>query len=372
MQRCGIYIHVPFCRRKCQYCDFISFSDFSREEEYFSALDKEMNLYEKELSSVMIDSVFFGGGTPSAVSHAKILSVMNRLKTFRVSEDAEITMEANPATLTEETLRIYREAGINRLSIGLQSADDRELKYLGRLHDTQDFLDTYKAAEKAGFSNINIDIMFGIPLQSLASFQKTLEFVCALKPEHISAYSLILEEGTPFYERDDLELPSEETEREMYEYAKSFLAQNGYVQYEISNFSKPGSACRHNLKYWRMEPFLGFGLASHSFFGGQRYANTSDYEEYTQSLSKGQKPVIFSETESKEELFQDAVITGLRLKEGIDTAMLQKRYGYDFETRYTASIERYLKSGHLIRTEKGFALTGQGFAISNYILSDFL
>ena len=297
---------------------------------------------------------------------------MNRLRKYKISQNAEITLEANPATLTDENLLVYREAGINRLSIGLQSADDSELRRLGRLHTVKDFLHNYEVVRKAGFSNVNVDIMFGIPAQTTESFQQTLEFVCGLKPEHISAYSLILEEGTPFYKRDDLELPAEDIEREMYEYLKTFLKRNGYFQYEISNFARKGFACRHNLKYWHMEEFLGFGIASHSFFGERRYANTVDYEEYIQRLSQGKTPVIHSQIESKEEQFKDAVITGLRLNEGIDTGSLKKRFGIDFEERYATSIKRYLGSGHLIRTEKGYALTGKGIAISNYILSDFL
>lgn len=372
MKHCGIYIHIPFCRRKCQYCDFTSFSDFSREEDYFTALHREIDLYESALSECAIDSIFFGGGTPSAVSPVQILKLMNRLRKYPISGDAEITLETNPATLTDENLSIYREAGINRLSIGLQSADDRELKELGRLHSAQDFRNNYAAARRAGFSNINVDIMFGIPFQTAESFQRTLEMVCDLKPEHISAYSLILEEGTPFWERTDLELPDEETERWMYEHLQSFLRERGYFQYEISNFAQKGFACRHNLKYWRMEAFLGFGLAAHSFFGGRRYANTADYGDYIRMLSLGETPVIQSERENAEELFQDAVITGLRLNEGIDTVRLKECFGIDFEKRYSGTLERYLKSGHLARTQKGYALTRKGFEISNYILSDLL
>ncbi|MBU5450860.1 radical SAM family heme chaperone HemW [Acetivibrio sp. MSJd-27] len=372
MKHCGIYIHVPFCLRKCQYCDFISFSDFSQEEDYFKALHREIDLYESAFSDCVIDSIFFGGGTPSAVSPVQISKLMNRLRKYKICGNAEITLEVNPATLTDENLLIYREAGINRLSIGLQSADDRELRELGRLHSVKDFLNNYAAARRAGFSNINVDIMFGIPLQTMESFQRTLEVVCDLKPEHISAYSLILEEGTPFSERNDLELPDEETEQWMYEHLQSFLRTRGYFQYEISNFAQKGFACRHNLKYWRMEDFIGFGLAAHSFYGGLRYANTANYSDYIRRLSLGEKPVIQSERESEEELFQDAVITGLRLNEGIDISRLKECFRIDFEKRYSGALERYLKSGHLVRTEKGYALTREGFEISNYILSDLL
>ncbi len=372
MERCGIYLHIPFCRRKCQYCDFVSFSDFSREDDYFAFLRREIALYEETLSECSIDTIFFGGGTPSAVAPAHIFHLMDQLRKYNIAENAEITLEANPATLTEENLLIYRQAGINRLSIGLQSAEDRELKALGRLHSAEDFRNNYAAARKAGFANINVDIMFGIPLQTAKSFHQTLETVCDLQPEHISAYSLILEEGTPFFERTDLKLPEEETERWMYEHLQSYLSTSGYFPYEISNFAKKGFACRHNLKYWRMENFIGFGLAAHSFFRGRRYANTSDYKEYMQLLSRGDKPVIQSQRETEEELFQDAIITGMRLMEGIDTESLRKRFGIDFEKRYGNLLEKYLKSGHLLRTGKGYALTKKGFEISNYILSDFV
>ncbi len=373
MKHCGIYIHIPFCPRKCQYCDFVSFSDFSREEAYFAALQKEIVLYQDQLSKLQVDSIFFGGGTPSAVSPNHLISVLEVLKGYCVLENAEITLEANPATLTLEKLRLYRQGGFNRLSIGLQSANDRELKELGRLHNTNDFLDNYQMARAAGFSNINVDVMFGIPNQTVESFRHTIQFVCDLQPEHISAYSLILEEGTPLYQKQrELQFPQEKEEREMYQTLKKVLSLSGYEQYEISNFSKEGFACRHNLKYWKMEPFIGFGLAAHSFFAGNRYANTSDMKTYLRLLEEGTNPIEETARESNEELFQDGVITGFRLNQGIDIAKLFQQFGISFEERYPNEINRYLKSGHMIRTEKGYALTEQGFEISNYILSDFL
>ncbi len=373
MKHCGIYIHIPFCLRKCQYCDFVSFPDFSKEETYFAALQQEMSLYERILSRIKVDSIFFGGGTPSAVSADYLISVLEYLQRFSIAEDAEITLEANPATLTEENLLRYRAAGFNRLSIGLQSANDMELAKLGRLHNADDFLENYCMARDAGFSNINVDIMFGIPEQTPESFEKTLQFVCNLQPEHISAYSLILEEGTPFYRKQgELQLPTEEEERQMYQNLKSLLAQKGYQQYEISNFAREGFACRHNLKYWKMKPFLGFGLAAHSFFDGNRYANTDDMQAYINMLKQGCKPVAKTARETAEELFADAVITGFRLREGIDVCHLMQQFGISFEQRYAKEIARYLQSGHMVRTEKGYTLTEKGVEISNYILSDLI
>ncbi len=373
MKSCGIYVHIPFCQRKCQYCDFVSFPDFSKEEAYFTALQQELSLYETTLSHIGIDSIFFGGGTPSAVSPDRLISVLESLQRFSVDKNAEITLEANPATLTREKLKRYRSAGFNRLSLGLQSANDGELAQLGRLHNTDDFLENYHMARDAGFSNINVDIMFGIPEQTPESFWNTLQLVCHLQPEHVSVYSLILEEGTPLYQRQkELLLPGEEEERRMYQDAKSVLKKAGYQQYEISNFAREGFACRHNLKYWKMRPFLGFGLAAHSFFTGQRYANTDDYTTYLQMVKKGNKPVAETAQETNEELFEDAVITGFRLQEGIDVTELQKQFEISFEQRYPEAIARYLQSGHMVRTKKGYALTEKGFEISNYILSDLI
>ncbi len=367
----GIYVHIPYCLRKCQYCDFVSCSDFSTQEAYFAALKQEIACYEKELSSCQFDSLFFGGGTPSAVPHRFIIEALELLKPY-LSDGAEITLEANPATLTEEKLSAYSEAGINRLSIGLQSAQECELHLLGRLHTVEDFKKNFRMAREAGFTNINVDIMFGIPEQTVKSFSDTLDTVIAMAPEHLSAYSLILEKGTPLYQQTDLVYPHEAEEREMYRLLKERLLSAGFEQYEISNFAKPGYGCRHNIKYWKMEPFLGFGTAAHSFWNGTRYSNTTDTLAYIEKLNNRQKPVEQVQEETETDLLQDAVITAFRMTEGVDVAALNEQFSIDFASQYQTVLEKYLQSGHLKKTKKGYAFTDSGVEISNYILSDFL
>lgn len=361
----GIYVHVPFCKRKCLYCDFASYASGSHKQ-YFRFLLKEADMYKDILSVQKADSIFIGGGTPSFVKAEYISEVLERLNP---SENAEITIEANPGTLTSEKLRIYKESGINRISLGLQSADNGELKALGRIHSFEDFLKSYDMVTAAGFSNINIDIMFGIPNQTVESFLKTLDAVYSLKPAHISCYSLIIEEGTPFYDMK-LSLPSEEEEREMYR----LICENtkGYGRYEISNFAKKGYECKHNMKYWQFEDFIGIGLGAHSFFKGERFNNFSDFDNYFSSLENGGFPIEYSERESEEELIKDYIITAMRTVKGISYEKFSKRFSSDFYKRYEKLIEDFFASGHIRKTESGIAFTDKGFEVSNYILSEFI
>ena len=361
----GVYIHIPFCLRKCLYCDFVSFES-KNFDEYFSALKKEIGLYKKILSECEIDSIFIGGGTPSAVPESFITDI---LKEFEPERGAEITIEVNPKTVDLKKLLAYREAGINRISIGMQSANDNELKALGRIHNNDDFLNTFEAVRKAGFDNINVDIMFGIPGQTVSSFERTLGQVLDLDPTHISAYSLIIEENTPFYDME-LDLPSEDAEREMY--AAVLNNGCGYERYEISNFCHKGYECRHNLKYWRFLPFLGFGLSAYSFFGGIRYNNHKNMSDYIKALDKGEKPVAFFERESKTELMKDYIITGMRLGEGINFESFGKEFDVDFIKAYGETLSKYTAEGLIIKTDEGIRFSDKGFEISNYILKDFI
>ncbi len=296
-----IYIHIPFCISKCAYCDFLS-APASREEQdrYMRALMNEISLAADSLwkedgcAAERVTSVFIGGGTPSCIDPEWICRVMTLVKSrFNLTEGAEITMEANPGTLAKESLKVYREAGINRLSIGLQTTDNEELKKLSRIHTYEQFLDNYRLAREAGFDNINIDLMSALPDQTLESYEQTLREVISLKPEHISAYSLIIEEGTPFWDKyaDHPELlPDEETDRQMYHRTKELLGGAGYGRYEISNYSLPGRECRHNMGYWRRVPYLGFGLGAASLCDETRFSNTRSMSRYLELLDQAENP----------------------------------------------------------------------------------
>ena len=277
----GLYIHVPFCKSKCKYCDFCS-SPKNEEyrAQYISALLSELDLY--SASKPRIDTVFFGGGTPSLLTPEEFSAICKKIgECFDRASEYEFTVEVNPKTLNEDKLRAFSEAGVNRLSIGLQTTHEHQLKSLGRIHTFEDFLNSYTMAREFGFDNISVDLMYGIPDQSTESFRETLVRVAELAPEHISVYGLILEEGTPFYEmRNSLNFPSEEEEEQMYYLASEILASYGYTHYEISNYAKHGRECKHNLKYWRDEEYVGVGLAAHSYLGGVRYSNTESMEEY--------------------------------------------------------------------------------------------
>ena len=286
-----LYIHIPFCIKKCNYCDFLSFPSSAEDrEEYIRCLVKEIEKTGIVLNDILnnkdtyqVRSIFIGGGTPSLLSGNQIKNIMQVVqKYFLIKEEAEITMEANPGTLTKKNLSAYKDAGINRLSMGLQSADNSCLYLLGRIHTWEEFLKNYELARKAGFENINIDLMSGLPGQTMSIYKKTLEKVMALRPEHISAYSLILEEGTPFYESKEIhkKIPNEEADREMYQFTKEILAENGYDRYEISNYALKGKECIHNLGYWSGVPYIGFGLGASSYFEGTRFSNERNLEHY--------------------------------------------------------------------------------------------
>ena len=291
-KRGGIYIHIPFCVRKCAYCDFLSaLADEKTQAEYVKALQTEIYQTAKLLSEnpYTVDTVFFGGGTPSILAPGHVKALADTLReSFPFAENAEITIECNPGTLDEEKAAVYRQAGINRISFGLQSANNRELKMLGRIHTMEEFVQSYETARAAGFDNINIDLMSALPGQTFESFLHTLDTVLALKPEHISMYSLILEEGTALYEHLDRypALPDEDTERQMYDTACLRLADNGYHQYEISNFAKEGKACRHNLSYWERKNYLGFGTGAASLLCEQRYTNTDSLALYIDTMAE--------------------------------------------------------------------------------------
>lgn len=369
-----LYIHIPFCMKKCAYCDFLSASAGMEEKRaYFDALIREIRNC-GDFSNYTVVSVFFGGGTPSVFSGEWIASVMDEIKKhFTLKNDAEITIEANPGTVDREKLSYYRKAGINRISFGCQSADDTELKKLGRIHTWAEFLESYKMARDAGFDNINVDLMSALPGQNAASWEHTLEKVTALGPEHISAYSLIIEEGTPFYEmQDQLELPDEDEERLMYERTAQILREYGYEQYEISNYAKTGKACRHNIGYWTGVDYLGLGLGSSSYINGSRFHNTTDMKEYLEVCEDPVRMRQEVQKLSEQEKMEEFMILGLRMNAGVTEQEFERRFGLPMEQVYGSVLSKYIGEEFLKRKNGRVFFTRKGISVSNVILADML
>lgn len=400
----SMYIHIPFCMKKCLYCDFLSApATWQERESYVEALLREIEEMAPFCRGYEVNTVFFGGGTPSLLSDVQLERIMQTVKNrYDVGKGAEISMECNPATASLETLKAYRRSGINRLSIGLQSAQDKELKALGRIHDYVQFLHTYEEAKAAGFTNINIDLMAALPGQTLASYEDTLQKIIALNPTHISAYSLIVEEGTPFYEKygkegapEKGELPDEDTEREMYYRTEKRLQEAGYERYEISNYAKKGSECRHNLTYWTGKDYVGFGIGAASFFKGYRYKNISEIETYKQLLQRAPEkmhkrlsqekstsaasfmPQIFGWHEqiqqiSEKESMEEFMFLGLRLKRGVSKQEFWDKYGRSMEKVYPGVLEKLKNEGLLLQVEDRICLTKKGTDLANYVMAEFL
>lgn len=371
----GIYLHIPFCIRKCGYCDFLS-AAASKEQraEYVQALLAEIKSWDGT-TTLPVDSIFFGGGTPSLLSGDQVKELMQSLShTFQLSQNVEVTLECNPGTIEKEKLKGYQNAGINRLSIGLQSADNEELKLLGRIHTWEEFLENYFLAREIGFSNINIDLMSALPGQTKQRFEETLNKTAALIPEHISVYSLILEEGTPFYERyaSGKGLLSEEADRELYARTKELLSDYGYYRYEISNYALPGKECRHNNRYWRREEYLGLGLGASSFFQGKRWKNTSDIKEY-QSHSDSLLPLRQEvECPTREEAMGEWMFLGLRRTQGVSKQKFYDCFQVHLEEIYQEVLQKMKNCGCLEETEEFVRLTQRGIDVSNSVMCEFL
>ena len=371
-----LYLHIPFCVKKCAYCDFLSFpSGQELQRRYAKRLMEDIDCMGKKYGDIPVDTIFIGGGTPSVPESRLIVDLMERVNhAFQISDGAEISMEANPGTVTREKLKEYRRAGINRISFGLQSANDRELKLLGRIHTWAEFLESFALARECGFTNLNIDLMSALPGQTCESWKDTLKRVTDLEPEHISAYSLIIEEGTPFGEKYGSEegrklLPDEDSEREMYHETKRFLRECGYERYEISNYAKPGRECRHNIGYWTGVPYLGLGLGASSYMNGSRFAVSSDMQQYL-----GEKPGTFTDLEklTKKDMEEEFFYVGLRMVSGVSLTEFKKRFGVSAQEVYPGLMETFVEEKAAEFRGDRFVLTDYGLDVSNYIMAQFL
>lgn len=384
-----LYIHIPFCIRKCAYCDFLSFAAPERAyREYVDKLIEEIHGQGGNFAGYCVTTVFVGGGTPSVLPAFLIEELFAALyQCFDIAEDAEITLEANPGTLTMEKLEVYRQSGINRLSIGLQSADDQELRHLGRIHSYDDFLKSYQRARQAGFDNINVDLMSALPGQTVHSWKTTLRKVMMLRPEHISAYSLIIEEGTPFYGRYGQaipesgesalwslpNLPDEDTDREMYHLTGEIMEAQGYGRYEISNYARPGYECRHNIGYWNGTEYLGLGLGASSYTFGFRYHNTADFKEYLSlNLYESGSAARDIQELSLEERMEEFMFLGLRMMQGVSGSEFLERFGQNMWNVYGTVLPKLQEQGLIEVNAPWVRLTELGIDVSNAVLCEFL
>ena len=374
MKSLGLYIHIPFCVKKCHYCDFYSVCHTDKQErEYISALCNHMKNEAHLYKDYEIDTIFLGGGTPSVLSGDSILKIADTVKScFNLHSSPEFTIEANPGTLSEEKLLAYKCAGINRLSIGLQSASDKELCTLGRIHSLDEFAEGYSLARKCGFDNISVDVMYGLPDQAIDNFAKTLDHVCDFSPEHISAYCLKIEENTRFGKvKDTLSLPSDEEEYLMYMLLCQKLKERGYEQYEISNFAKQGYYSRHNMKYWQSHEYVGFGPAAHSYFNGLRYSYSRDIDKYIACPIKEYDTENSEESVAKIDQMDEFVMLKLRLSEGVSEKEFYEKFKSTFTEEYPL-VERFINSGHMVYENGRYHMNSRGFFVSNYILTEIL
>ncbi len=381
MKNLELYVHIPFCFKKCAYCDFLSFScDEKTQLAYADALIQEIEFYGLQMRDYLVSTIFVGGGTPTWLDEDKMLEILDAIYTyFNVSGDAEITMECNPGTVTASKLVKYRRAGVNRLSIGLQSADDDELQILGRIHTFEKFLKTYEMARNAGFANINVDLISGIPYQTSEKFLHTLQKVVRLKPNHISVYSLIIEKGTSFYEKYKFDVVLQEagkqtevlpTEDEVYRITKltqQYLKNAGFEQYEISNFARPGFECAHNIGYWTRENYLGLGLGAASLIDNVRYNNTTDLDAYI----GGELRVTEDEVSRKAQM-EEFMFLGLRMNCGVTREQFQETFNIPIEGIYKDVLEQLKAEGLLDVSAGRIVLTEKGQDLSNYALAQFL
>lgn len=373
----GLYLHIPFCMKKCDYCDFLSAAATEEEKEaYVHALVKEIKSYEKFAGDYKVSTVFVGGGTPSCLKPEWTKQIFDAVyETFEFIKRPEITMEMNPGTVDKEKLEIYKECGINRLSIGLQSTKNENLRLLGRIHTYEEFLETYKLAREAGFTNINLDLMSSLPGQTKEEWEEELYKAIELNTEHLSVYQLIIEEGTPFYEKYDAHpelLPDEEESRTIYENTRRILEENGYAQYEISNYAKPQKECKHNLRYWERGEYLGIGLGAASLIQNMRMNNTREMKEYLEKSAVPKtmrKDVEFLERQQQIEEF---MFLGLRKTYGISKKEFRRTFGREIEDVYGQTLKKFVEEGMIKEKKDRIFLSEDGVLVSNQILAEFL
>lgn len=374
----ALYIHIPFCKSKCLYCDFPSFCGMeSYMLDYCKALLKELNGINEILSTqnAEITSIFIGGGTPTYLSLEGWKLIKSGIDKLRKASNLEFTVEGNPGTFEYEKLRFLKALGVNRLSMGLQAWQNDLLKAMGRIHTIEDFINSYKMAKEIGFENINVDLMFGLPNQTITQWEETLRNVIKLELDHISCYSLILEEGTLFmkmYDENKLILPSEEDERNMYDMAVRLLKEAGYTQYEISNFAKLNKECKHNIVYWSMEEYIGCGASAHSFLAGRRYSNERNVESYIKRINEEGTAIEEIHINSDKDNIEEFIFMGLRKLAGVSTIEFQNKFNRDINEVYGDVINKYVETGLLTVDNGQISLTSRGIPISNLVMSDFI
>ena len=371
----GIYIHIPFCKQKCYYCDFISFANKDeKQEQYINAIKKEIDTY--QLEKYNVTTIYIGGGTPSYIESKYIVELIEKLKNKLKNnvtkfEEIEITIEVNPGTVTKGKLQDFKSCGINRLSIGLQTTNNNLLKQIGRIHTYEEFLDTYNWAKEVGFENINVDLMLGLPNQTIKDLKDSLENVIKLGAKHISVYSLIVEEGTvisKLLDEGKVQLPSEETEREMYWYVKNTLELNGYKHYEISNFAKENKYSKHNMNCWKQEEYIGLGVAAHSYLNNTRFSNGNDIENYINNVEN--KDV--EEIQTLEDKQNEFMLLGLRMLDGVNIAVFKQKFGQNPIYLYKDKLNELVEEGLLIVDLNHIRLTNKGLDLANLVFEEFV
>ena len=373
----GIYIHIPFCIQKCFYCDFVSFPNcFEKQSEYVEKVIEEIKQNKEKIENNNITTIYIGGGTPSSIESKYIKKILNeiyKIAKIKNTDDIEVTIEVNPGTITEEKLLDYKDSGINRLSIGLQSTDNNMLKNIGRIHSFEDFLNTYKLARKVKFNNINVDLMIGLPGMTTTDLKNNLEAVLKLNPEHISVYSLIVEEKTKIEKlisEGKLSLPTDEEERNQYKYTKNYLELNGYKHYEISNFAKPGFESKHNMNCWEQKSYLGFGVAAHSYYGGKRYSNTINLNDYINKDFNDIKQI--HEVQTKEDMEKEFMMLNLRKIDGVQISKFKEKFGENPLYLYKKELDKLIHNKLLIVDLDNIKLTERGLDLANLVWEEFI
>lgn len=371
----GIYIHIPFCKQKCYYCDFISFANKEeKQEQYIKAIKKEIDTY--QLEKYNVTTIYIGGGTPSYIKSKYIVELMEKLKSKLTNNETEfdkmeITIEVNPGTVTKEKLQDFKSCGINRLSIGLQTTNNHLLRQIGRIHTYEEFLDTYNWAKQVGFENINVDLMLGLPNQTIKDLKDSLEKVIKLGATHISVYSLIIEDGTvisKLLDEGKVELPSEELEREMYWYVKNTLELNGYKHYEISNFAKENKESKHNMNCWKQKEYIGLGVAAHSYLNDTRFSNTNNIENYIDNVENKD----IEEVQSLEDKQDEFMLLGMRMLDGVDIAVFKQKFGKNPIYLYKDKLNELVEEGLVVVDLNHIRLTNKGLDLANLVFEEFV